>query len=84
MLMDKTGEPTIPYSELKSAVTLEAGFCYIINMKFFNRQFYKVYEVYIFKKQIYFLKDFIHLFMRHPQREAQTQAEGEAGTLWGA
>ena len=29
---------------------------------------------------IYFLKDFIYLFMR----EAETQAEGETGSMWGA
>ena len=30
-----------------------------------------------------FLKDFIYLFMRGTEREAETQAEGEAGCLWG-
>ena len=29
-------------------------------------------------------KDFIYLFMRDTQREAETQAEGEAGSLPGA
>ena len=29
----------------------------------------------------YFLKDFISLFMRDTEREAETQAEGEAGSL---
>ena len=29
----------------------------------------------------FFKKDFIHLFMRDPQREAETQAEGEADSL---
>ena len=29
-------------------------------------------------------KDFIHLFMRDTQREAETQAEGEAGSMQGA
>ena len=29
-------------------------------------------------------KDFIYLFMRDMQREAETQAEGEAGFLQGA
>ena len=29
-------------------------------------------------------KDFIYLFMRDTQREAETQAEGEAGSLQGA
>ena len=31
-----------------------------------------------------FKKDFIYLFMRNTQREAETQAEGEAGSLQGA
>ena len=31
-----------------------------------------------------FLKDFVYLFMKDPQREAETQAEGEAGSLQGA
>ena len=33
---------------------------------------------------IFFLKDFIYLFMRDTQREVETQAEGEAGSLRGA
>ena len=33
---------------------------------------------------IIFFKDFIYLFMRDTQREAETQAEGEVGSLWGA
>ena len=28
-----------------------------------------------------FFKDFIYLFMRHTEQEAETQAEGEAGSL---
>ena len=31
-----------------------------------------------------FLKDFIYLFMRDTERGAETQAEGEAGSQWGA
>ena len=31
-----------------------------------------------------FFKDFIHLFMKATQREAETQVEGEAGSLLGA
>ena len=31
-----------------------------------------------------FLKDFTYLFMRDTEREAETWAEGEAGSLWGA
>ena len=34
------------------------------------------------KDFFFFFKDFIHLFMRDTQREAETQAEGEAGSLW--
>ena len=33
---------------------------------------------------LFFLKDFISLFMRDTQREAETQAEGEAGSMQGA
>ena len=29
-------------------------------------------------------KDFIYLFMKATEREAETQAEREAGSLWGA
>ena len=32
----------------------------------------------------HFLKDFIYLFMRDPEREAETQAEGEGGYMQGA
>ena len=31
-----------------------------------------------------FFKDFIYLFMRDIEREAETQAEGEAGSMQGA
>ena len=31
----------------------------------------------------YFFKDFIYLFMRDTQRESETQAEGEVGSLQG-
>ena len=31
-----------------------------------------------------FLKDFIYVFMRDTEREAETQAEGEAASLRGA
>ena len=31
-----------------------------------------------------FKKDFIYLIMRDTEREAETQAEGEAGSLWGS
>ena len=33
---------------------------------------------------LFIFKDFIYLFIRDTQREAETQAEGEAGYLWGA
>ena len=33
---------------------------------------------------IIFFNDFIYLFMRDTQREAETQAEGEAGSMQGA
>ena len=33
---------------------------------------------------IYILKEFIYLFMRDTEREAETQAEGEAGSMQGA
>ena len=32
----------------------------------------------------FFFKDFIYLFMRDTEREAETQAEAEAGSLQGA
>ena len=41
---------------------------------------FPVYKSFIF----IFLKDFIYLFMRDREREAETQAEGEAGSMQGA
>ena len=38
------------------------------------------FSAFLFLKKILF----IYLFMRDTQREAETQAEGEAGSLWGA
>ena len=38
----------------------------------------KVLIVHFFKK-----KGFIYLFMRDTEREAETDAEGEGGSLWG-
>ena len=35
-------------------------------------------------KFFFFLIDFIYLFMRDIDREAETQAEGEAGSMQGA
>ena len=35
-------------------------------------------------KYYYYFQDFIYLFMRDTQREAETQAEGEAGSMQGA
>ena len=34
--------------------------------------------------QTYVFKDFISSFLRVTEREAETQAEGEADSLWGA
>ena len=31
-----------------------------------------------------FFEDFIYLFVKDIEREAETQAEGEASSLWGA
>ena len=42
--------------------------------------FYKVF-IFIF---LTFKKDFIYLFMRDTERQAETQAEGKAGFLQGA
>ena len=33
---------------------------------------------------VYFFKDFIYLFMIDTEREAETQAEGEVGSMQGA
>ena len=33
---------------------------------------------------MFFFKDFVYLFKRDTQREAETQAEGEAGFMQGA
>ena len=35
-------------------------------------------------KTLFFFKDFIHLFMKATEREAETQADGEAGSMQGA
>ena len=45
----------------------------------------------VFRQQIFQLRNFwgvfffkiFYVFMRDPEREAETQAEGEAGSLWG-
>ena len=37
-----------------------------------------------FKQKIYIFKDFIYLFMRDTEKEAETQAEEEAGSSQGA
>ena len=36
------------------------------------------------KIQQFFFQDFIYLFMRHRERDAETQVEGEAGSLQGS
>ena len=41
-------------------------------------------ELFSFILPLTFLIDFIYLFMRDTQREAETRAEGEAGSLQGA
>ena len=41
---------------------------------------YRIILVFIF----IFFKDFIHLFMKDTEREAETQAEGEVGSMQGA
>ena len=41
-------------------------------------------ECFIFYFLFYFFKDFIYLLETHREREAETQAEGEAGSLKGA
>ena len=38
----------------------------------------------IFLINVHFFKHFIYLFMRDTEREAETQAEGEAGSMRGA
>ena len=47
--------------------------------KISQREFYFTYFIYLFL----FFKDFIYLFMRDTEREAETQAEGEAGSMQG-
>ena len=46
----------------------------------FNLSNFQTYVLLFLK----FLKDFIYLFMKDTDREAETQAEGEAGSLKGA
>ena len=40
-------------------------------------------ESYFYFLFLLFFKDFIYLFLRDTQREAETQAEGEAGSMQG-
>ena len=42
------------------------------------------FEIEVESNKILFFLYFIDLFMRDPDREAETQAEGEAGSLQGA
>ena len=37
----------------------------------------------LFSFLLFLKKGFIYLFMRDTEREAETEAEGEAGSLWG-
>ena len=41
-------------------------------------------HIYLKLVAFFFFLDFIYLFMRDTEREAETQAEGEAGSPWGA
>ena len=45
--------------------------------------YFKNLELLPFIDRHSFFKDFIYLFMRDTQREAETQAEGEAGSMQG-
>ena len=36
------------------------------------------------QRNLFFKKDFVYVFMSNTEREAETKAEGEAGSLWGA
>ena len=38
----------------------------------------------LFSGDYIFKKDFLYLLMRNTEKEAKTQAEGEAGSPWGA
>ena len=51
-----------------------------------SRAFQNCVLLHIFIKILFIKKkkDFIYLFMRDTQREAETQAEGEAGSMQGA
>ena len=46
--------------------------------------FYFFINYFFLKIHLSFFKDFIYLFMRDTHREAETQAEGEAGSMQGA
>ena len=52
----------------------------------YNRilEMYFLFLVISFFLSFFFFKDFIYLFMRDTEREAETQAEGEAGSMQGA
>ena len=42
---------------------------------------YTIMTINIYEDTQFFLKGFIYLFMRDTQREAETKAEGEAGSM---
>ena len=48
------------------------------------RRFYTHVRVYLQTQNLLIFKDFIYLFMTDTEREAETQAEGEAGSTQGA
>ena len=49
----------------------------------FLEAFYNKVEISYPFPEFFFFKIFIYLFMRDTEKEAETQAEGEAGSLWG-
>ena len=53
----------------------------LFSYKAFNIMMFFTLKDWVFK---FFFKGFIYLFMRDTQREAETQAEGEAGSPQGA
>ena len=65
-----------------SRICLSQAYCillYMLNIYINNLQPFCMFLLFI-----YIFEDFIYLFMRDTQRKAETQAEGEAGSLRGA
>ena len=50
----------------------------------FHHALYNSWDFCFLYLPIIFFKDFIYLFMRDTEREAETQAKGEAGSMQGA